>query len=119
MLKPPALFGLLIEVVVLLLGLLLAQLGLTGRFVWSLRREGWILLAAVLLALGVRSLLRAGRYVSRWLHYTRGGSFVIVGVLMFVILVAPFAHMPWLLTAAGVVLALRGLIGAVLVLRTP
>ena len=118
MLKPQALFGLMIEVVVLMLGLLLVQLALTGKFAFNLRREMWIVLAAFLLVVGVRTILRAGRYTTRWLHWTRGGSFVAVALLMFGVLIAPFSAMPMLLATAGIVLAVRGLVSAVLVLKT-
>lgn len=119
MASPQALFGLINEIIILLLGLLLAFLALTGRFAWNLRREFWIVLAVALCLLGMRTVLRAGKYSTRWLHLVRGASFVIVGVIMLVVLVAPLAHMQTLLTAAGVVLALRGLLGAVLALRAP
>lgn len=118
MLKPQSLFSLLVEIVVLLLGLLLVQLALTGRFVWGARRPMWLALALVLIALGARTLFRAGRYVSRWLHYVRGVSFVAVGLLMLVVLLAPL-QVPVLLAAAGSILAIRGLVCTVLLWRFP
>ncbi len=118
MLKPQALFGLMIELIVLLLGLLLALLALSGRLTWNQRQEVWMVLAAALFAMGVRGILRAGQYSTRWLNLTRGASFVLVAVIMFAVLVTPLEKMRFLLAAAGGVLALRGLISAVLVLRT-
>jgi hypothetical protein len=118
MLKPQTLLNLLIEIVMLLLGLLLMMVGATGRFNFIHREGAWLVVAAVLMAIGVRTLLRAGRYATRWLTYTRGLSFALVGALMFVILVAPFAQARWLIATAGVILALRGLVTAVLLLRT-
>jgi hypothetical protein len=107
------------EVVVFLCGALLVLVAVTGRFGVNRQSQAWIALGAFLFVIGVRAMLRAGRYVTRWQHYVRGGSFVLAGLLMLTITLASDDLTRPLLIAAGAVLAARGLINAVLVVRSP
>ena len=62
--------------------------------------------------------MRAGRYATRWEHRARGASLALLGIFMLAITLAPFTWGAALLGAAGGVLALRGVVMSVLVLRT-
>jgi len=106
------------ELVFVLLGLLLIRVAAMGRFLWDRKSEMWVALGALLFVLGVRAWLRAGKYVTRWEHRARGASLALLGVCMLAITLAPFDWIAALLGTAGGVLALRGVVMAVLVLQT-
>jgi hypothetical protein len=116
--SPAKLFRLGQEVVFVLLGLLLIRVAAMGRFLWDRRSQLWIALGALLFVLGVRAWMRAGRYATRWEHRARGATLVLLGLCMLAITLAPFGWIAALLGAAGGVLALRGVVMTVLVLRT-
>jgi hypothetical protein len=118
MLSPAKLIRLGQELVFVLLGLLLIIVAALGRFLWDPESQIWIALGALLFVLGVRGWLRAGKYVTRWEHRVRGASLVLLGVCMLTITLAPYGWIAALLGAAGGVLVLRGVVMAVLVLRT-
>jgi len=105
------------ELVFVLLGLLLISVAATGQFLWDPRSQMWIALGALLFVLGVRAWLRAGKYVTRWEHRVRGASLVLLGICMLTITLAPYGWIAALLGTAGGVLALRGVVMAVLLLR--
>jgi hypothetical protein len=106
------------EVVFVLLGLLLIRVAAMGRILWDRKSQLWIALGALLIVLGVRAWMRAGRYVTRWEHRARGATLVLLGLCMLAITLAPFGWIAVLLGTAGGVLALRGVVMTVLVLRT-
>jgi hypothetical protein len=116
--SPAKLIRLMQEVVFVLLGLLLIRVAAMGRFAWDRKSEWWIALAALSFVLGLRAWFRAGRYATRWEHRARGATLVLLGLCMFAITLAPFGWVAALLAAAGGVLALRGVVMTVLVLRT-
>jgi hypothetical protein len=118
MLSPAKLIRLGQELVFVLLGLLLIIVAALGRFLWDPKSQMWIVLGALLFVMGVRAWLRAGKYVTRLEHRVRGASLVLLGVCMLTITLAPYGWIAALLGAAGGVLALRGVVMAVLVLRT-
>ncbi len=105
------------ELVFVLLGLLLILVAALGRFTWDRRSEIWIAMGALLFVLGVRAWIRAGNYVTRWEHRVRGASLTLLGTCMLAITLAPFGWVAALLSTAGGVLVLRGVVMAVLVLR--
>lgn len=107
------------ELIFFLCGALLIVVAVTGRYGWNRKSETWIALGAFLFVIGVRAILRAGRYVTRWQHYVRGGSFALAGAIMLAITLAPEHFTQPLLIAGGAVLAARGLINAALVMRNP
>ena len=107
------------ELLLLLLGVLLIVLTFTGRYAVPRGSPTWIALGAFLICWGLRALARSGRSTSRWEHRLRGGSLALVGVLMLAIAWLPLLPVPALLGTAGSILALRGLAGIVLAVRTP
>jgi hypothetical protein len=119
MLSAAALWKMASELIFFLCGALLVLVAVTGRYGWNRKSEAWIALGAFLFVIGLRAILRAGRYATRWQHYVRGGSFVLAGLLMLVITLASEELTRPLLIVAGAVLAARGLINSVLVLRSP
>jgi hypothetical protein len=124
MLTPANLFRMMSEFVFILLGGVLAWLGLTDRFVYSAkfnpRSPAWLVLAAALIYWGGRAWVktaRAARTSDRLVAQVGGASLVLVGFMMLsLVLLESRASM--ILAAAGAVLAIRGLAGAVLSLRT-
>ncbi len=118
MLSPAHLFRLLNEVLFVLLGVLLAWVGVTGRYFFNRRAPAWITLGAFLILWGVHAWVRVRGHASRGEHVVRGGSLALVGVMMLGIAWLPFRWVTPLLAAAGSILALRGIVSAVLVART-
>jgi len=119
MLSPAKLFRLLSELVFVLLGLLLIRVAVTGRYFFNRRAPMWIGLGVFLILWGLRALWHAGRSASRGEHRVRGGSLVLLGAMMLGIAWLPFSWIAPLLTAAGAVLMVRGMVTAVLVARLP
>jgi hypothetical protein len=113
---PLQLFRLLIELIFVLLGGLLIWLAVSGRFLFNPRRITWLLLAGLAIIYGLVALATRGPGEGRALTFVRGGSLILVGVVMLSMAWAPFAVVVWLLIAAGTVLVLRGLIGAAMAL---
>jgi hypothetical protein len=118
MLSPATLIRLGQELVFVLLGLLLICVAAMGSFLWDRKSNMWVALGALLFLLGVRAWLRAGKYVTRWEHRARGASLALLGVCMLAITLAPYGWIAALLGTAGGVIALRGVVMAVIVLRT-
>lgn len=117
MLTPQTVFRLMIEVIFVLLGGLVVWLALTGRILVERSRPSWWILSIALILWGIRALFGARQWWSRWEYWTRGLSLILLGAVMLVITRVPFLWIGPLLAAAGVILALRGIIGAALVLR--
>ncbi len=123
MLSPPKLLLVLIELVFVLLGLLLIWVAVTGRLFFDRRATMWIALGAFLIYWGLRAWLEASRGAraapkgQETVSRVRGGSLVLVGVMMLGITTLPFAWVAPLLGAAGAILVLRAAVSMVLVLR--
>jgi hypothetical protein len=117
MLTPQTALRLMIEIIFVLLGGLVVWLALTGRILVERNRPSWFILSVALMLWGLRALYGAKQWWARWEHWTRGLSLILLGVVMLVISRVPFVWIGPLLAAAGVVLALRGIIGTALVLR--
>jgi hypothetical protein len=111
------LFRLMNEVVFVLLGALLAWAAFTGHYYFNPRNMTWILLAGLLVAYGVVAALWSSS--PRSIAMVRGGSLIIVGLIMLTLSHVILRWVQPMLILAGGVLALRGLIVAVLVMRTP
>jgi hypothetical protein len=71
----------------------------------------------VLILWGARALYKPGKYWSRSENLTRGLSLLLLGIVMLAISRVPFSWVGPLLSVAGLLLLLRGLVGSVLVFR--
>lgn len=118
MLSPPTLLRILTELVLVPLGGLLLWVGVSGRFWWDRRSPVWVGLGVILIYWGIRAVLRAGRYPTRWEHRVRGGSLSLLGLLMLGIAAVPFLWVQPLLICAGALVVLRGIFCAALVAGT-
>ncbi len=110
---PANLFRLLNEMVFVLLGALLILLAVSGRYAVPQRSLAWIGVGIVLIYWGTRAWARPDRSAPRWHAKARGGSLILVGLLVLAIAWVPFAYVAPLLGIAGSVLALRGLASAI------
>ena len=120
MLSPERVLRLTIELIFILLGVLLVWLGRVGRISGpSLYRRStlWLILSVVLILWGLRVLYKPGQWWARWENGTRGLSLALLGIFMLVISRVPFIWVGPMLAAGGVVLAMRGVIGSVVIFR--
>src|SRR5258708_23674274 len=106
-----------IEIIFVLLGGLVVWLGLSGHILFDRRKPGWLLQSTALILWGVRALYKPGQWWSRQEQWTRGLSLTLLGLVMLAISRVPFDWVGPLLASAGVLLALRGLVGSALILR--
>ncbi len=106
-----------IELIFVLLGGLVIWLGLSGQIFFDRRKPAWLILSAALILWGLRALYKPGQWWSRWEHWTRGLSLMLLGVVMLAIARVPFLWVGRLLAVGGALLVLRGLMGSVLVFR--
>lgn len=118
MLGPQNLLRVFNELVFVLLGGLLIWLAVTGRYLFNPRSMTWLLLSGLAVAFGLVPLFaRSAADGTRTAAVVRGGSLIVVGIVMFSMAWAPFRAIVWLLMLAGIVLALRGIVGAFMSLR--
>jgi hypothetical protein len=117
MLTPQQMLRITIEIIFVLLGGLVVWLGLSGHILFDRRKPGWLLLSAVVIVWGLRALYRPVRWWSRTEQWTRGLSLTLLGLVMLAVSRVPFLWVGRLLALAGVLLAIRGLIGAALIFR--
>ncbi|HUC53875.1 MAG TPA: hypothetical protein VMR90_07495 [Candidatus Cybelea sp.] len=117
MLTPERLFGVLIELIFVLLGLLVIWLGLVRHVYVERHGAAWLILSVALIVWGLRALYRPGQWWSRWQNWTRGLSLLLLGALMLIISRVPFHFVDPLLAAGGGLIAWRGIMGTFLVLR--
>lgn len=118
MLTLPRLLRLFIEVIFVLLGLLIAWLASSGRVLFDRHSISWIILGAALILWGLRALQNAGQWSMRWQNLVRGASLVFVGIAMLAAVKAPFSWVGPIIAGAGLLLVLRGVLSAVLLLRS-
>ena len=121
MLSPANLFRMMTEMIFVLLGGFLVWVGLSGRFMFDPRKPAWLGLGAVLVYWGVRAWTktkRAARTAERATVRVGGASLALVGLMMLGLVFVEFRWVGTVLAMAGGILVLRGLIGAVLSLRT-
>lgn len=111
------LFRLFNEFIFVLLGGLVMFVGATGRFLFNPRQPGWLVLSALVMFLGISALVMRRTAVPRGAVLVRGISLILVGAIMVSMAWATMRVITVLLVTAGFVLALRGLIGGVLMLR--
>jgi hypothetical protein len=117
MLTPQQALRITIEMLFVLLGGLVVWLGLSGHILFDRRKPGWILLSVAVMLWGFRALYKPVQWWSRTEQWARGLSLALLGLIMLAIARVPFQWVGPLLALAGVVLALRGLVGSVLILR--
>ncbi len=111
------LFRILSEFIFLLLGGLMILIALTRTIGLPAYPAALVILGVVLIYWGIRTSMRPVEPADRWPTRIRAGSLVLVGMLVLGIRMLPVQHAPLLLAAAGVVLVLRGLTGAVFLTR--
>ncbi|MFY9802668.1 MAG: hypothetical protein WA211_12025 [Candidatus Acidiferrales bacterium] len=114
---PQNLFKLLSEFIVLLLGALLILLSISGRIGLPERPVALIALGVVFLYWGARAGMRRDAKTSRLETRVRAASLALVGVAVLAIPFLSVRYAPLLLSVAGTVLVLRGLLGAVFSFR--
>jgi hypothetical protein len=123
MLKPANLFRMMTEFIFILLGGFLAWVGLSGRLDpgnFNPRGPAWLGLGAVLIYWGARTwakTARAARTADRAAAQVGGASLILVGVMMLSLMFVEFRRVGIVFAAAGMILALRGILAAVLSLR--
>lgn len=117
--NPAALFRLLNECIILLLGALMIFLAISPGIALPARPVGLIAVGAFLIYWGVRTWIRPESEVTRWLKVIRSTSLALVGFLVLAILAFPLRDAEVLLTIAGGVLVLRGILASVLFARMP
>ena len=121
MLTPQQMLRIIIEIIFVLLGALVTWLGLSGHILVSFLSErqkpGWLVLSVAVILWGVRALYKPVQWWSRTETWTRGLSLILLGAVMLAISRVPFTWVGPLLALAGVLLTMRGLIGAALIFR--
>jgi hypothetical protein len=117
MLTPQRALRLMIEIIFVLLGVLVLWLALTGRVFVERQKVSWIILGGALIAWGLRALYGPNKWWARWENWTRGLSLTLLGVVILAISRVPFLWVAPLLATAGILMVVRGIIGAALVFR--
>jgi hypothetical protein len=124
MLNPANMFRMMTEFIFILLGGFLVWLGLSGRLDpgnFNPRGPAWLGLGAVLIYWGARTwakTARAARTSDRTAAQVGGSSLILVGLMMFSLLFVEFRRVGIIFAAVGTILVLRGILAAVLSLRT-
>ncbi len=81
------------------------------------RSISWLVLSIGVIAWGVLAIGRPSHRWARWQKCNRGGSMIVLGLLMLSIGRVPFRLVGKFLAVCGLVLILRGALGALLILR--
>jgi len=121
MLNPANLFRMMTEMIFVLLGGILAWVGLSSRFIFDPRKPAWLGLGAVLVYWGARAWMKtevAALSAERTVARVGGASLALVGLMMLGLGLVQFRRVGMVLAMAGGILVLRGLVSAVLSLRT-
>lgn len=116
--NPASLFRLLNEFIMLLLGALLILLSATRRIGLPARPGLWFVLGVALIFWGLRTGSRPVPKAAHEHAAIRGGSLILVGLIIIGVPLVPLHYVALLLALAGGVLVLRGLLGSVLLVRT-
>src|SRR5450432_3212079 len=118
MLTPDRLLRMFVEIIFVLLGLLVVWLGITGHILFDRHKLPWLILSLALILWGARGLYaKPGRKPLGLEDYTRAVSLTLLGVVLLAISRVPFSWVGPLLACAGLLLAARGIVGSVLLLR--
>lgn len=76
-----------------------------------------MILSAVVIAWGVKAFFGKREFKNKWGNWVRGISLILMGVVMLAMSRATMGWVGPLLAAAGVLLAVRGFVGAVLAIN--
>jgi hypothetical protein len=117
MLSPARLTQFTVELIFVLLGALVVWLGLHGHIYFNRHSISWLALSAGVVAWGLLAVAKPGQWWARWQRWNRGGSMILLGLVMLEIARAPFAWVGKLLALSGLVLILRGVLGSLLILK--
>ena len=117
MLSPARLTQFTVEFIFVLLGALVIWLGLHGRIYFDRRSIPWLVISVGVFAWGVLAVAKPGQWWTRWQKWNRGGSMMLLGLLMLAITRVPFIWLGKLLALCGLVLILRGAFGSLLILK--
>lgn len=118
MLSPARLTQLTVELVFILLGVLVIWLGLHQQINFNPRSVSWLALSIGAIAWGAFTIARSSKqWWMRWQKTNQGGSMIVLGLLMLWIGRVPYGWVGRFLALCGVVLLLRGVLGALLILR--
>jgi len=120
MLSPARLTELTVELIFVLLGALVIWLGMHGRINFSnfdplsIR---WLAISVGVIAWGVLAVAKPGLWSARWQKWNRGGSMILLGLMMLIIGRVPFVWVGKFLAFCGLVLIFRGVAGSILILK--
>jgi len=117
MLSPARLSQLIVEVIFLMLGMLVAWLGATGHINFDRRGVYWLIISIGVAAWGLLALARPQQWWMKWQKWNRGGSLLLLGLLMLAMTRVPFLWVGRLLAVCGLVLIVRGAFGSLLILK--
>jgi hypothetical protein len=117
MLSPARLTQLIMEIIFLMLGLLVVGLGAKYIIRFDPRSGSVLVLGVALIAWGLMAFSRPGQLWARWQKWNRGGSLVLLGLILLAMSRVPFLFVPKLLMLLGVILILRGLVGSLLIFK--
>lgn len=117
MLTPARLTQFTVELIFVLLGALVIWLGIHERINFDPRSVPWLVISFGAIAWGALALAKPGQWWMRWQKWNRGGSMIVLGLLMLAIGRVPFGWVGRFLAVCGLVLVLRGLLGSVLILQ--
>ena len=117
MLTPARMIQCTVEFIFVLLGALVVWLGLHGHIYFNSRRVSWLAISIGVIAWGVLALAKPGQWWARWQKWNRGGSMILLGLLMLGIAHVPFVWVGKFLAFCGFVLILRGVLGSLLILK--
>ncbi len=117
MLSPARLTQITVEFLFVLLGALVIWLGLRGHIYFDPRSVPWLAISIGVTAWGVLAVAKPGEWWARWQKWNRGGSMILLGLLMLGIARVPFFWVGNFLALCGLVLVVRGVLGSLLILR--
>ena len=115
--NPASLFKLLSEFILLLLGALLILLAVSRTIAFPTRPVIWIGIGVLLVYRGFRTWVRQNPKATRNHAVISAISLAVVGLLVIGIPLLPLRHEAALLSLAGGVLVLRGILGVFLLAR--
>lgn len=118
MMSTDRLLRIFVELLFVCLGTLVVWLGFTNHIFFDRRSLGWLVVSIILVLWGARGFYKPAKFLSRGENWNRAISLVLLGLVMLAMsrvrddLVAP------MLAVLGLLLTIRGGIGAFLVVRS-